>query len=384
MTIALDIQTMMLISIFILFLMASLLLLASLHLKGDPCLMWVSIGLYMAGLGILSNILIVLSIWQFQVIWLGNILLITAHACLWSAIRIFTGKKVIWLLFFAGAGIWAILYFWQPFMDNPSMRIIIFTIFCVAYFGAAFIELITNYGKNTEIVIPMSVILIIYISVSIYRATFWDYPYQHWTLRPDSSLALLALIMMSIGVSFTTLILVRGREEDTYRRASLYDELTNLLNRRALFSQAAHILNSAQARNQNIALLMLDLDLFKRINDEQGHAAGDSVLRDFAKTLQNSIRQQDLCARFGGEEFVVLLTNVDTKRAKELSTRINKNLSVSNQKSNLPITTSIGIAMSQDVGYVLDNLLKAADEALYKAKADGRNCVRLWPLNTYD
>lgn len=125
-------------------------------------------------------------------------------------------------------------------------------------------------------------------------------------------------------------------------------------------------------------MLMFDLDWFKKINDEFGHHSGDMVLANFGKILANNLRAHDFCARIGGEEFVALLIGIDNNQAVDLAKRINKELSHKNDSTQIPITVSVGIAMTGDVGYLLEDLLKAADTALYKAKADGRNCTRSW------
>lgn len=372
----LDMQTMLLITVFVLFLMASLMLLASLQLKRNACLLWTSIGLYLACVGIACSALRIMPIWQIQIIWFANVLLITVHACIWVATRTFAYKKINWWLFAAGGILWSFLCLFQYFLDEPSLRVLIFTLLCVAYFIAALLEILSDWRRNIQAVIPMVVIMIAYILVCFHRILFWHSQSQFWAYRPDSSLTIFALLLMSIGVSFSFIILVRAREENRYKDASLHDDLTGLYNRRALFNLGTEKLNLLSQHKRHAALLMLDLDWFKRINDKYGHKAGDKVLVDFANVLSSSIRANDISARIGGEEFVVLLVDVNLEQTNTLINRIRSNLDQRNRQADQKITVSIGVAMTNDLGYSLDNLLRFSDLALYKAKSDGRNCVR--------
>lgn len=152
------------------------------------------------------------------------------------------------------------------------------------------------------------------------------------------------------------------------------DPLTQLLNRRA-FLEALQ--QPAQAGEPG-ALLLIDVDHFKRINDRWGHAAGDAVLHRIAQVLQRSVRQGDLVARFGGEEFVVLLYGLQPPAALLVAQRIQRQLGKTHYPE-LPdlqrVTISCGIAELAQA-HQLDSALQHADRLLYDAKAAGRNCVR--------
>ena len=161
------------------------------------------------------------------------------------------------------------------------------------------------------------------------------------------------------------------------------DPLTQLLNRRALTERINAEMERALRYDSSLSLLMVDLDHFKRINDTYGHLVGDDVLRDFAKLLTATIRTTDVVARYGGEEFLVLLPEADEAGAEHFAERIRA--AVEKQEFGarvghpaLKLTASIGVATFPAARIEsLEDLLARADAALYRAKADGRNRVRL-------
>lgn len=164
---------------------------------------------------------------------------------------------------------------------------------------------------------------------------------------------------------------------------SMIDELTGLYNRRYFYMQIEASLARSKRFKQPLCLLILDLDYFKIINDTHGHGFGDIVLKDVADSLKEEIRESDVLARFGGEEFVIAFTDIDKKKGGLFAERIrNKiaSLAWKVQGQEVKVTVSIGVhcvageALEQDV-FDIDALLNEADQALYAAKAAGRNRV---------
>jgi diguanylate cyclase (GGDEF)-like protein len=153
------------------------------------------------------------------------------------------------------------------------------------------------------------------------------------------------------------------------------DGLTNLHNYRAFHEYAERHLNLVK-RNQNpLCLLMIDIDNFKSVNDKYGHVVGDFALIHVAKLLKNNVRSSDICCRVGGEEFAIILPDTDAQCALDLSEKIRREFEISpvNLDGNiLPLTISIGVA---DKLTSVDELVRNADSALYKAKRNGRNRV---------
>jgi len=161
---------------------------------------------------------------------------------------------------------------------------------------------------------------------------------------------------------------------------AITDALTGLFNRRYMESHLATLVEQAAARGKPIAVLLVDIDYFKTVNDSHGHDAGDDVLREFALRIRKAIRNIDLACRYGGEEFVIVMPETDMAVATMVAERLRRRIAsepftIQQGARNLDVTISIGIAA---LGGESDNaaaILKRADTALYRAKRDGRNRV---------
>jgi diguanylate cyclase (GGDEF)-like protein len=156
------------------------------------------------------------------------------------------------------------------------------------------------------------------------------------------------------------------------------DELTGLYNRRFLEEYARKLFAMARRKSQPLGVIMMDLDHFKSFNDDYGHEIGDRILRQFAKTATQAIREANLAARFGGEEFVVLLPDTDAKSCVLVAERIRHAVErmvvpSGSDKPLPPLTVSLGIAVHPDHGQTLEEVLQASDKALYESKRCGRN-----------
>jgi two-component system cell cycle response regulator len=160
---------------------------------------------------------------------------------------------------------------------------------------------------------------------------------------------------------------------------AVIDELTGLYNRRYMDRHLAVMLGKADAKGGTLALMMLDMDHFKSVNDTHGHDAGDAVLREFAARLRRSIRGIDLACRFGGEEFAVLMPDIDHAMAESIAERVRNG--VADRKFDigngieLALTVSVGISLNDAPEATPEHMLKRADIALYRAKREGRNRV---------
>jgi two-component system cell cycle response regulator len=158
------------------------------------------------------------------------------------------------------------------------------------------------------------------------------------------------------------------------------DTLTGLWNRKRMYRILDKEINRSQRDNLPIAIIMVDIDKFKSINDKNGHQFGDLVLQKAAKILKKSVRNYDEICRYGGDEFLAILPNCSSARAIKIAERLRKNISrhcISSEGVTLEITCSLGSAslenLSKDIS--TEKLVQAADEALLKAKQKGRNCV---------
>jgi two-component system cell cycle response regulator len=199
-----------------------------------------------------------------------------------------------------------------------------------------------------------------------------------YIMRPIDSFELLARVRTQIR----RLRYQQSLKENLEKSISLAltDELTKLYNRRYFNAHLDGLLQQSEEQNKSVVLLVIDIDKFKNINDTYGHDEGDKILVDVAQRLTKSIRDCDLVARLGGEEFVVVMPDARTGVGLQVAERLRNSMEsrpftlLSGQE--IPVTVSIGLACSKEIKNIdRAALLKAADEALYKAKRSGRNRV---------
>ncbi|WP_164549107.1 sensor domain-containing diguanylate cyclase [Amphritea opalescens] len=224
--------------------------------------------------------------------------------------------------------------------------------------------------------------------VSLYNSQGVSLANLNWdTVSPSDKYfvrLLLPVVLIFIVMALLTWRLLVGE----YANRQLYsshlidmatkDFLTNISNRREFYLRANHEISRSHREQTSLALLMMDLDHFKKINDSLGHSAGDDVLAEFARLVQENIREFDIFGRVGGEEFAVLLVAADLAKAEEIGERIRRVIGEyafpSLSGSPLQCTVSVGVAV-WDGEEALDRLMVRSDEALYTAKDNGRNRV---------
>jgi diguanylate cyclase (GGDEF)-like protein/PAS domain S-box-containing protein len=179
--------------------------------------------------------------------------------------------------------------------------------------------------------------------------------------------------------SHIALALANLRLRESLRVQSIRDSLTGLYNRRYLNEVLEREVRRAARGQRQLAVVMLDVDGFKGLNDTHGHEAGDTFLRELGAFLQKRVREEDVACRYGGDEFVVLLTETSLETARRRARQLRegvKTLSVPHRGQYItPPTVSLGVALYPDHGGSADALINAADDALYKAKARGRDCM---------
>lgn len=170
----------------------------------------------------------------------------------------------------------------------------------------------------------------------------------------------------------------KEREKEIYLQLASIDTLTGVMNRRKFNELAEHELMRVKRYKHGLALMMLDIDHFKKVNDTYGHAKGDRVLQEFCQVCNANVRNIDIVARIGGEEFVILLPETKLPQAHILAERICeevKNHSVIIDETKINFTVSIGVTAWDETISVMSTLLEKADKALYEAKVNGRNRV---------
>lgn len=205
---------------------------------------------------------------------------------------------------------------------------------------------------------------------------------------PSSSLYFTcSMIIAAAGyVIYQTFILLAllnawHNREQKVRHQSATDALTGVANRRQILAHLEKCLTQIQRHDDRIALLMLDIDHFKKINDSHGHQIGDQALISVAQALRTCMRANDMVGRYGGEEFLIILPGADHTTAEEIAQRCRDSVSsvrLALGKATLPITASIGaVSRTADTIDSIDSFIRLADDAMYAAKKAGRNRVNI-------
>lgn len=206
-----------------------------------------------------------------------------------------------------------------------------------------------------------------------------------YLVKPLNRLELTARVKSMLRLRGLQLDLLQANERlqhvnDRLQELSMTDPLTGLCNRLFFQKRVLYEYQRAERYQNPMALLMLDLDHFKRINDKHGHPFGDHVLKEVARLLINNLRGVDIVARYGGEEIVVVCPETNREQATIVAERIRsacEKLEIEKDATTARVTTSIGVAICPHEGvHSEEDLLQMADQALYAAKQAGRNCVR--------
>ncbi|MGH6684542.1 MAG: GGDEF domain-containing protein, partial [Pseudolabrys sp.] len=191
-------------------------------------------------------------------------------------------------------------------------------------------------------------------------------------------------LLFTISIAFILLAMAKQRTELRHRTAAMVDPLTGIANRRSFLQEAALIAKRHINDPRPTAVLVIDLDHFKSINDRFGHALGDRVLEIFTETARQSIRSSDLIGRLGGEEFAAVLYDTSRDMAVMVAERIRESFAqASLEVESRPVcaTVSIGLVHCEAAALDVPQLLAQADQALYYAKERGRNRVELASLD---
>lgn len=238
---------------------------------------------------------------------------------------------------------------------------------------------IGQYFLVTGFLVLIAMMLLQGVGVMLYQDDIKSVLSSHWL----PGLVFLASALCTVVVSLGLMLMAKERADERNRNLAMRDELTGLVNRRSLLESLEQQLAVARRNGQALALLMIDVDHFKRVNDTHGHLSGDKVLKDMARAIATRTRAQDLPGRLGGEEFLVILPNTRLAGAVQLAEGLRRGIESTEFQSAsgqaITITVSIGLC---EWGLLkqasCDDLISAADQALYLAKQKGRNRVEVF------
>jgi len=238
---------------------------------------------------------------------------------------------------------------------------------------------IGQYFLVTGFLVLIAMLLLQGLGVMLYRDEIKSVSSSHWV----TSLVFLVSALCTVVVSLGLILMAKERADERNRNLAMRDELTGLVNRRALLESLEQQLALARRHGQALALLMIDVDYFKHVNDTHGHLSGDRVLKAMTRAIVTRTRAQDLPGRLGGEEFLVILPNTGLQGAAQLAEVLRQDIETSEFQSiaGKPITITISLGLcerGQLKEASCDDLISAADQALYLAKKKGRNRVEVF------
>jgi diguanylate cyclase (GGDEF)-like protein len=241
-------------------------------------------------------------------------------------------------------------------------------------------RLVLKWGaRNTVILITVFSVLISMAVTLILVVTLNHLRVASLSIMTQILVAIIVPLFAAPIISwpFVGVLFQINQLEAEMRVLATYDSLTKLLNRRVFLERAEYAHNIAKREKQDFSILAVDLDFFKRVNDQYGHTAGDNVLATFGQLVRNISRESDIAGRVGGEEFTFFLPNTTSSEAEFFADRIHaavKETTVNHLGTSIRFTVSIGLAsFTGNNSSSLDALLQFADSALYEAKKNGRN-----------
>jgi diguanylate cyclase (GGDEF)-like protein len=320
---------------------------------------------------------------------LANALLFTAFAVTWTGARVFDGRPVEPVYLVTGAVIWLLVCRLPLLTDNMDTRSLVASAIITGYIWLTAYEFWR--GRDEPLVSRWPAVIMLFAQGALFLLRTPMVGVLRGSPANDSMFGSVWMTVLSfesllftISTAFILLAMAKERTELRHRTAAMVDPLTGIANRRS-FMQDASLLAKRHIGNPHpTAVLLIDLDHFKSINDRFGHALGDRVLAIFADAARKSMRGSDLFGRLGGEEFAAMLTETNREKAVAVAERIRESFAqMAHDVDGCPVraTVSIGLVHSQERTLDVQELLAQADHALYYAKERGRNRVEVASLD---
>lgn len=319
---------------------------------------------------------------------LANALLFTSFAFTWMGTRVFDGGRISPLGLITGAVLWFALSSLPSVGGSVEGRILLSSSIIACYSWMSAYEFWR--GRQEPLVSRWPAIFMLFANGALFLLRTplslilpWV-PGEHIFDNVWMTILSFEGLLFTIAIAFIFLAMAKERAEFLHKTASLVDPLTGIANRRAFLEASQELARRMEADPRPAGVLLIDLDHFKAINDNYGHAFGDRVLQIFAQTAEAHVGALDLVGRLGGEEFAALLYDANHDRALAIAEEIRHSFA-KNARSldgyDVGATASIGVAVSGKGPLDVHALLAQADQALYYAKERGRNRVETSSLD---
>ncbi len=320
---------------------------------------------------------------------LANALLFTAYAATWTGARVFDGRPVEPVYLVTGAVLWLLICRLPVLADHANTRSLIVAGIITSYIWLTAYEFWR--GRSEPLVSRWPAIIMFFAHGSLFllrTPMIALLPVAANSEGVFGSVWMTVLsfeaLLLTISSAFLLLAMAKERTELRHRTAAMVDPLTGIANRRSFLQDASILAKRHLGNPRPTAVLVLDLDHFKSINDRFGHAFGDRVLEIFTEAARKSMRGSDLVGRLGGEEFAAVLADTTCEKAVAVAERIRESFAqMATEVDSRPVGGTVSIGLVHCQGPVLDvpELLAQADHALYYAKERGRNRVEVASLD---
>jgi len=319
----------------------------------------------------------------------SNALLFTAYAATWTGARVFDGRPVEPVYMVTGAVLWLLICRLPVLADHANTRALIVAGIITSYIWLTAYEFWR--GRSEPLVSRWPAIIMFFAHGALFLLRTPMIALLPVAANSDGvfgsvwmTVLSFEALLLTISSAFLLLAMAKERTELRHRTAAMVDPLTGIANRRSFMQDAALMGKQHIADPRPTAVLLIDLDHFKSINDRFGHTLGDRVLEIFTDAARKSTRGSDLIGRLGGEEFAAMLIDTNRDKAVEVAERIRESFAQMAQEVDgraVCATVSIGLVHTEAPALDLPELLAQADQALYCAKERGRNRVEVASLD---
>jgi diguanylate cyclase (GGDEF)-like protein len=306
---------------------------------------------------------------------LADVLLFIALGMIWTAARVFHGREVRWGAMCLGAVVWTAADISPAIPHTPATRIMISSVIVATYTFLIAVELWRERRKSLIRRWPALFVPMLHGAIFLFTVALASHGVKNLATGWIAVFAIEVMLYV-VGAAFIVLVLAKDRTVSRYKRAAETDPLTGLFNRRGFFAATSALMASNQKKLAPVSVLAFDLDKFKSINDRFGHKMGDAVLEMFAKTVQKTMRADDVIGRIGGEEFIAVISG-KLENACVAAERVRaafEAAALAPDSPQIPVTVSIGVAYGLP-NVAIDKIIERADAMLYRAKENGRNRV---------
>jgi diguanylate cyclase (GGDEF)-like protein len=350
--------------------------------KGIRLYMW---GAISAALGFLLSIPAAISPDVLMLrFFAGDFLILACYFyCLGIARFLNFNFNAKWLFYFLMSGITTYVYFIIFNTANGLAKILIIFFYVIVFYSIACYLLWQRRHENFASSIYFILISLVFIIIIFIINSYFVVLYKIGSLVENETINKALVISLFISgylrnVGF--IMMVSHRLYQDLRDAASIDFLTKIYNRRATQEILDQQFYQFQRYHNSCSIILLDIDHFKKVNDNYGHEIGDKVLQSVTHILKNHLRKNDTLGRWGGEEFLIVLPNTVIEKATEVAEKLKQEIA-REKIQGIDCTISLGVKTIDNNDQTIDQAVKRADDALYKAKHSGRNCVVAYAHN---